>query len=141
MPEIILNCAVALPMHQVWQKLTALDEFAANLSDIERLVILESGNDWAVSEWTVKLEDSRLWWVERDVYFPAANRIEFTQIDGDLKQFQGHWQLSATDNGQSLLRLSLAFDIGMPMLADMLHPIADRAIRDFFGSFITSLAV
>jgi len=55
-------------------------------------------------------------------------RITFEQIDGDLSLFRGHWQLTPLEDGQTRACLRMEFEIGIPLLAAMLDPLAVDAL-------------
>ena len=79
-------------------------------------------------------------WVEHEEINRAQYRIDFHQTKGDLAQFEGYWQFEPLTDETSRLTLSVNFDMGIPMLSEMLNPVAERAIRDNSQKMLTSIA-
>jgi ribosome-associated toxin RatA of RatAB toxin-antitoxin module len=82
------------------------------------------------SSWSVLLKGSVLEWVEDEVIDHERRTVDFHQVDGDLERFSGSWVVAAADGDVSLVRLTVDFEIGIPLLADMLNPVAVRALRE-----------
>lgn len=80
-----------------------------------------------VSSWEVNFRNGILRWVEEDTFEPAAHRIDFHQLEGDVAEFDGSWQ--CTQVGPDV-RVTFAADVdlGIPTLADALEPIAVRTL-------------
>jgi ribosome-associated toxin RatA of RatAB toxin-antitoxin module len=57
-----------------------------------------------------------------------------------LAVFEGYWQLQRLTNQTCQTMLSVRFDIGIPMLSEMLNPVAERTIRDNSQKMLASLA-
>ncbi len=66
-------------------------------------------------------------WTEQD-WLVTDERIEFKQTDGDLEVWYGEWLLIQREDGLHV-DLNVTFDLGIPSLAEVLHPIGERAIR------------
>jgi ribosome-associated toxin RatA of RatAB toxin-antitoxin module len=81
-----------------------------------------------VSHWRVLLNGSELSWTERDL-LTDDHRIVFEQTDGDLEVWQGQWRVLTAEDGSLGVELDVSFDLGIPSLAEVLHPIGERAIR------------
>lgn len=97
------------------------------MPDVLEVAIDSVGIDESVSTWRVLLNGSELTWTERDT-FVHEKRISFCQIDGDLEEWRGSWTLVERSDGL-YVDLEIMFDMGIPSLAEVLHPIGERAIR------------
>lgn len=111
----------------VWPILTDFVRYPDFMADVLDVRVDSRQGDRLVSTWRVLLNGSELTWTERDLLV-FEDRIEFEQIDGDLEVWEGTWQLIERDDGLHV-QLHVRFDIGIPSLADVLHPIGERAIR------------
>lgn len=108
---------------------------------IERLAheLAADGTSTSVVGWEVEIEDSVLMWVEREHADPAARRVTFEQQSGDLDRFRGHWQVTAVGPEVTEISLLIDFEIGMPMLREVLDPFATDAIRRNATEMLLSL--
>jgi hypothetical protein len=50
-------------------------------------------------------------------------------VDGDFAAFTGSWAIEPDGEG-SIVRFQASFDLGMPSLAPMIDPIAQRTLAD-----------
>ncbi|MFG2309375.1 type II toxin-antitoxin system RatA family toxin [Streptomyces sp. NPDC048566] len=90
------------------------------------------------SDWEVYFRNGILRWSETDTFDRAALTIAFAQTDGDFAEFSGTWRIRA-DGGDSLIDFSTEFDFGIPSLAGILDPVAERVFRETIGLVVTSL--
>ncbi|WP_051026878.1 SRPBCC family protein [Nocardia higoensis] len=81
-----------------------------------------------LSSWSVWFRSGLLEWTERDVVDEAGRTLSFEQVTGDLARFDGAWQVSTGDTGVTIA-FDAVVDLGIPSLADMLDPLAERALR------------
>ncbi|MCG8296409.1 SRPBCC family protein [Pseudomonas entomophila] len=139
MKEVSLNAYV--PSQSAEQVYAAISNFSLypQLCESVRNIEIESIDDNQVlSNWEVNFHSGILKWQERDVFDPANLHIHFRQTAGDIDHFSGYWQVSEAPEGASIAFHS-CFDLGMPMLADMLDPVARQAIRDNISAIINGL--
>jgi ribosome-associated toxin RatA of RatAB toxin-antitoxin module len=111
----------------VWPILIDLVRYPEFMADVLEVTVDSREGPRMVSTWRVLLNGSELTWTERDILV-FEDRIEFEQIDGDLEIWEGCWQLMERSDGLHV-QLDVRFDIGIPSLADVLHPMGERAIR------------
>lgn len=133
MPTVDVELRVPAAPDATWKVVSDIDSYPQYMSDV-RSVDIETDATGSVrrSNWSVSLRGSILEWTERDVFDEDARRIEFEQVDGDLARFAGYWQILpvADRPDASDVRFFVDFDIGIPLLADMLNPIAETSLRD-----------
>lgn len=115
----------------VWPILSDFARYPAFMADVLEVQVPVQGDGDSHhdmhSTWRVLLNGSELTWTERDVLV-QNERIDFEQTDGDLETWFGEWVLVDREDGL-YVDLNVTFDIGIPSLADVLHPIGERAIR------------
>lgn len=90
------------------------------------LAVDAEGNQ--VSSWSVWFRSGLLEWTERDVIDETGRILSFEQVAGDLARFDGAWQVVEGDNGLTV-GFDAVVDLGIPSLAEMLDPLAERALR------------
>lgn len=114
---------------RVWataRKLTDYPQFMEQVINVEAVVL---PNIEQATAWTVLFNGNELQWIEADEYDDAQHRMSFRQIDGDLAEWCGFFEAKEI-GGRLLCRYQVTFDLGVPALAHMLHPLGERAIRD-----------
>lgn len=90
------------------------------------------------SSWEVRFRGGILKWREEDTFDDDARRILFRQTDGDLQHFEGRW--TAEDRPEGCLVTFIAdFEIGIPMLARVIEPLADEALRQHILLILSGL--
>ena len=138
MPSVEVDETIRAPIREVWALICNAEAYK-QMDPIESLEVVEEGPNWAIWRWEVKLKGSILIWTQRDTRREEDFRLEFHQLDGDLETFQGFWQLESLGDRQTRAILSVQFEIGIPMLSEMLDPVAVRAIRNNSHSMLSSL--
>ncbi|MFK0288914.1 type II toxin-antitoxin system RatA family toxin [Streptomyces sp. NPDC090442] len=81
------------------------------------------------SDWEVYFRNGILRWTESDRFDRAGLAIAFEQVDGDFAEFTGSWRIG-TDGPDSLVDFSADFDFGIPSLAGILDPVAQRVFKE-----------
>ncbi|GGV28910.1 type II toxin-antitoxin system RatA family toxin [Streptomyces griseoflavus] len=79
------------------------------------------------SDWEVDFRNGVLAWSEEDVFDDGRLTIAFTQTDGDFEEFHGRWEVRAHGTG-CLVRFTAEFDFGLPSLAGIIDPVAERVL-------------
>ncbi|WP_455410006.1 type II toxin-antitoxin system RatA family toxin [Streptomyces hiroshimensis] len=131
MPHVEVNLPIKAPAADTWQAVTRLEDYAAYMENVESVTVLgETAAGTRTSEWSVLLKGSVLEWVEEDELDEENRVMSFTQVSGDLDEFTGYWRVEDCGDGTSVVVFSVDFEIGIPLLADMLNPVATRALRE-----------
>ncbi|MCL5063545.1 MAG: SRPBCC family protein [Firmicutes bacterium] len=123
---------------QVYAKISRMEDFPAIMANVQSVTIKETGEGYTLSEWVAKLQGARFRWVERDEFFPEHRRITFRQTEGDLKVFQGEWRV-VSDGQRSQVTFVTEFEFGMPMLSNLLNPVARYALRQNARSMVQGI--
>ncbi|WAC71668.1 aromatase/cyclase [Roseateles sp. SL47] len=113
---------------RVWSALCDFERYPEFMADVLEVTVERHSAREIVSHWRVLLNGSELSWTERDV-LTDDHRIVFEQTDGDLEVWAGQWRLLEDADGALRVELEVTFDLGIPSLAEVLHPIGERAIR------------
>jgi ribosome-associated toxin RatA of RatAB toxin-antitoxin module len=139
MPELsISNTSTAAP-ERVWQLLLSEDTYPEFIDDVLRVEVVPQGDGERVASWAVSLDGAELEWRQHEHIDDAARELRFTQLDGDLSELSGRWSVRPLDDGGTLIALDLAFEIGIPLLADVLNPIAVRELGEGFQEILDAL--
>lgn len=81
------------------------------------------------SSWVVEFRNGLLRWTEQDWFRRAELRLDFDQIEGDFEKFSGGWVLEPTPEGVKTALIA-DFDFGVPSLASIVEPVAERVLTD-----------
>jgi ribosome-associated toxin RatA of RatAB toxin-antitoxin module len=83
----------------------------------------------ARSSWVVSFRNGLLRWTEDDWFRKDELRLDFRQAEGDFEEFFGGWVLEPEAGG---VRTALVadFDFGVPSLASIVEPVAERVLTE-----------
>lgn len=121
----------------LFERLADFGSYAEFTEAVHEVTVREEADGRSVSDWKVQFRNGVLHWTERDEIDWAGLVIRFEQITGDFASFNGYWAVEPTPEG-ALVRFVADFDMGIPSLAPMLDPIAERALRDNIEQMLTA---
>jgi coenzyme Q-binding protein COQ10 len=139
MPTLEVSERVRAPIDKVWATVCAVEAYPQLMKPVRDVRVLEDGDNWAITAWEVELKGSILKWTEREERDPKTYRVAYHQVDGDLELFRGGWALTRISDDVTEAKLVVEFEIGIPMLRDMLNPVATRALTDNARIMLLSL--
>jgi ribosome-associated toxin RatA of RatAB toxin-antitoxin module len=140
MPLVEVAETITAPLNRVWDVVNDVESYPRLMEHVHSLRIVERGDGYRLLEWVVELKGCVMRWIEREDLLPDRHRIEYRQLEGELAEFEGFWQLEPLGESATRVTLSVRFEIGIPMLSEMLNPVAERAIRDNSRNMLMSLA-
>jgi ribosome-associated toxin RatA of RatAB toxin-antitoxin module len=131
MPEVALELDIQAPAARVWQVVTDIERYPDSMESVRWVRIVDGTDPLARrSGWSVLLKGSILEWEEVERLDPDNLVMAFHQVAGDMETFDGQWRVTPVDGARTNVKLRISFEIGIPLLADMLNPVAERALRD-----------
>ncbi|MFE9250410.1 SRPBCC family protein [Streptomyces sp. NPDC007088] len=140
MPRVEVDLHIAVPPAAAWAAVVDVEAFPGRMAAVESVTVLARPRPRRrTTAWSVRLSGSVLRWIEDEVIDEAARRFDFRQTSGDLAAFTGHWGVTAGPDGGSTVSLHVDFDIGIPLLADLLNPVAAEALRENAGQMLAAL--
>ena len=139
MPTVEVNLHIDAPAEDVWHAVTRIEDYPDYMSSVRSTTVREVTGQSRVSEWSVLLKGSILEWVEQDKVDDATWTMTFHQLSGDLDHFEGYWKVAPDARGGSLVTFLVEFEVGIPLLADMLDPVASKALRDNAEQMLTAI--
>ena len=102
----------------------------ARLVDVVRSVDVHRSDDGpTTSDWVVEFRNGLLRWTEQDWFRRDDLRLDFNQLEGDFEEFFGGWELTPTPHGTYAAMIA-DFDFGVPSLASIVEPVAERVLTD-----------
>jgi ribosome-associated toxin RatA of RatAB toxin-antitoxin module len=131
MPEVKIDLEVRAPIGRVWETVIDIERYQDSMDTVRSVRIVEDhGEGRRQVAWSVLLKGSILQWEEEEHLDHEAHTVVFKQLRGDLEHFDGHWALEALSPEQTKVIFEVEFEIGIPMLAEMLNPIAQRSLHE-----------
>jgi ribosome-associated toxin RatA of RatAB toxin-antitoxin module len=138
MRSVTLTAHVPVPADAAYARLRDFASYPAHSPAVRSVTVTDDDGDVAVSRWEANFRSGVLRWTERDTFDPAGRRIAFVQLDGDVDVFRGSWHCGPGEGG-CRITFRADVDLGIPTLADVLEPIAVRALAENTTSILTGL--
>ncbi|HEV7673715.1 MAG TPA: SRPBCC family protein [Candidatus Angelobacter sp.] len=139
MPLVEVNAVMPASVERVWGVMNDVEAYPRIMNHVRSVKVLEHGSNYRRTAWEMELKGCALRWTEREEIDAEHHRIEYQSIEGDMAQFEGFWRLDPLSDGTCRATLSVLFDIGIPLMSDMLNPVAERAIRESSLLMLTSI--
>ncbi len=137
MPNLSLDITISAPIERVWEAVQNIESYPELMENVRTVKVLSESEDGTrISTWSVLLEDSVLEWTEQEQIDCTTHTVRFEQLDGDLNTLSGTWSLQDHGDKNVVVKLEVQFDIGIPLLAPLLNPAAECALRDNFASIL-----
>jgi ribosome-associated toxin RatA of RatAB toxin-antitoxin module len=130
MPRVCLDMEIRAPAEAVWGAVIDIERYPASMQNVRWVRILdEESASVRRSAWSIVLKGAILEWEERDHLDHGKRVMSFQQVTGDLALFDGAWTVEERDAELTHVALGITFEIGIPLLAANLNPIAQRALH------------
>lgn len=100
-----------------------MESYPQFMDAVKSLKILERNGNVQKTAWGALFQGKMLHWIEEDIFDDVAHTITYRQLEGDLKKFEGMWRFVPEGDG-TRISLSVEADLGIPMLAGLLDPVA-----------------
>jgi ribosome-associated toxin RatA of RatAB toxin-antitoxin module len=131
MPEVALDLEIRAPSDVAWAAVLDIERYPELMTNVVAVKILE----WETpvvrrSKWAMIIKGATLVWQDRETIDHEALTVRFTQVTGDLERFEGAWELQRRESHLTYVTLRISFEIGVPLLTEMLNPVAKRALYD-----------
>ena len=144
MPVVTVTERLLVPEERVWDLVCDLQSYPKLMESVLSIGIVSEtpepdGTVTTIADWEIVLKGSILKWRERDHRDPAARRVTYSQVSGDMERFEGHWQVTRITDGITEAELVVDFEIGIEMLRPMLEPVAVRAVHRNSTEMLRSL--
>jgi len=122
----------------VFARVADFESYLHHAPAVQEVTVTHRPDGTLVSDWAVTFRRGVLRWTELDRIDPTTRRIHFDQLDGDFDIFTGEWWVDPVGEDVAV-RFVGRFDLGMPSLASIIDPIAERAMVDTMHSILRGL--
>jgi ribosome-associated toxin RatA of RatAB toxin-antitoxin module len=123
---------------QVFARISDFARYADYTDAVREIEVTATSPGVIESRWSVNFRNGVLAWSERDRIDQRARTIAFEQLDGDFEHFAGTWAVS-TAGSDVAVAFTAEFDLGMPSLAPIIDPIAERTLRENMMAILRGL--
>jgi ribosome-associated toxin RatA of RatAB toxin-antitoxin module len=129
MPRVQIDTEIRAPIERVWTTVLDIEKYPDAMDTVQSVEVLDEdpGKSRRVA-WSVLLQGSILRWEELEAVDASSHTVTFSQVRGDLEHFDGFWSLTELDTTLTKVVFEVSFEIGIPMLAEMLNPVAERSL-------------
>jgi ribosome-associated toxin RatA of RatAB toxin-antitoxin module len=140
MPKVNIDQDIRAPIERVWDSVLDIESYAESMDNVRSIRLVESnGEGVRRAAWSVLLKGSILEWEEEERLDHEAHKVVFKQLRGDLEFFDGYWMLEELGPNETRAHFELNFEIGIPMLAEMLNPVAQRSLEENCAEMLRGL--
>ncbi|MEW6661536.1 MAG: type II toxin-antitoxin system RatA family toxin [Bacillota bacterium] len=138
MPYIEVTKGIDATPEIVYDLAKDMESYPKFMESVEKVETLERGDGYTITKWHTKLQGRPVVWTERDVFDDVAKRIDYSLVQGDLKKFEGAWTFQPHGDGTQV-KLTVDFELGIPMFAALLNPIAVMTVRQNCESMLEAM--
>lgn len=128
MPNVEETITLKAEKDKAFDLISRVADFPKFMDGVKEVSIVEEGDGWNISKWVTDADGRAIKWTEKDFIKPDEYRIDFELVEGDLKSFNGFWQLEDADDGVKII-FAIDFEFGMPVIAPLIHPLLARILR------------
>ncbi|HEX5608550.1 MAG TPA: SRPBCC family protein [Solirubrobacterales bacterium] len=131
MPTVDISIDIDAPAGPVWEAVLDIERYPSSMENVRWVEIREAiGPAERRTAWSIVVKGSILEWEDMETIDHEAMVVSFHQLSGDLSEFDGRWEVTRRGPGLSTARFAVDFEIGIPLLAEMLNPMATRSLRE-----------
>lgn len=124
---VTVSCPLRAPADEVWRRINDIERYPKYMESVVSVTVTSATDRKREADWAVVLRGSVLKWSEVAALDHARRVVEFHQTQGDLSMFEGYWRVFGGD--PVMAELSVEFEIGIPLLARMLTPVACESLE------------
>lgn len=128
MPYVEVSLLVSAAREIIYPILKDMEKYPEFMKDLVSVRVLSRDNNTTITHWISNVDGRIIEWKEQDVFDDENMHIAYCQLEGDLKKMQGEWILQPFPEGTEI-KLTVDFDLGIPMLSGLLNPILKSKVR------------
>jgi ribosome-associated toxin RatA of RatAB toxin-antitoxin module len=141
MPTVDVERRVKASAERLWASLLDVERYPTSMSSVRTVRISRDSRSERHVAWSVLLKGAILEWEELELIDHDRLQVAFHQLAGDLAALEGSWRVRALGDGLATISLRMFFEIGIPLVADMLNPVAERAFYENCDEMLCGVAL
>lgn len=139
MPTALLDARLSgTDIDTAFARITDFAAYPSCSDTVREVLVTPSADGHTTSRWSVNFRSGILCWTELDRIDATALRVDFCQTEGDFELLDGSWQLDR-DGDDVVVQFRARFDLGIPTLAAIIDPLAERAFVHTISSALLGL--
>lgn len=138
MPQVEASVVIKGNTAEVYALAKDMESYPQFMEDVVSIKVMERSPDRTITDWNARLQGKPMRWQEEDLFDDARPHIRYRQISGDLKKFEGDWFFDAAEEG-TRVTLTVDFELGIPMFAAMLNPVAKLVVKNNIESMLKGM--
>lgn len=112
----------------VWDVIKNIEAYPSIMSNVLDITVRYTASGTQESDWVALFDGNELRWTERNFIDDDNMTLAFEQVEGDLADWRGTVRVLPEPEVQVVYEVE--FDLGVPALAELLHPLGERAIME-----------
>ncbi len=128
-PYIERSITVVADPSKVYELAKNMEAFPQYMPDVREVTVIDRQESSMTTRWRVHVIGRDFRWTERDEFDDAKPSIRYTQIEGDIKKFEGEWRFIPLDNESVRVELTCDAELGVPMLDSLFNPVLKKAME------------
>lgn len=129
MPYIERSVVIAADPANVYELAKNMEAFPQYMPDVREVTVVEREERSMTTRWRVHVIGRDFRWTEHDEFDDEKPSIRYTQIEGDIKKFEGEWRFIPADEGGVRVELTCDAELGVPMLDSLFNPVLKKAME------------
>ncbi|MGE5590007.1 MAG: type II toxin-antitoxin system RatA family toxin [Bacillota bacterium] len=138
MPQVESSVVIKGDPQAVYALAKDMESYPQFMEDVVSIKVIERSPGRTITDWRAKLQGKPMRWQEEDLFDDATPHIRYRQVAGDLKKFEGDWFFEPVEGGTKVT-LTVDFELGIPMFAAMLNPVARLVVKSNTDSMLKGM--
>lgn len=138
MPFVEVTKEINASPEEVYMVAKDMESYPNFMKNVVKITTLERGDAYTVTKWDTRLQGKPIIWTERDEFDDEVRRIDYRLVKGDLKKFEGAWTFEEIGS-KTLVKLTVDFELGIPMFASLVNPIAVLTVKNNCESMLEGI--
>lgn len=134
MPIIEASVIIKGSKNEVFGVIKNMEDFPHFMRDVKSLNIIKRlSDDRIVTAWETEIDGAPVYWKEEDFFDQANYQVQFNMLEGNYKEYRGHWLIRAAHNSTKV-SIKLEVDWGIPVLEKYVgKALENKARRGLLG--------
>lgn len=115
-------------LDRAYEYLSDMKSYSEHMSDVIDVQVERTSADEGTAFWNTKIENAEFNWTQQNVYDAENRTVRFKLLDGDFSMMTGEWKIDEDDN-HFFLCLDLEYEVGLPVIEDILGPILKKKMQ------------
>ncbi|MBT9130484.1 MAG: Persistence and stress-resistance toxin PasT [candidate division WS2 bacterium] len=139
MPIVIEDIEIKGDSKKIFEIIMDLEAYPQYMNAVKKIEIVERGEGYVLSKWTISASGITLRWTEKDTYDLENLTVNYKLTQGDISKFEGYWKVIAVAENLNKVELKIDFDIGVPMLEAFVGPMAKAVVTQNAKGMLSAL--